>query len=77
MEVSRVPPSEERLAQIAREQKLEALLALDLPAVEAAVSKTAAVEKALVDKGVVTAKDITDAATAIAVEAPVEEPLQP
>lgn len=47
-----------------RQRRLDALLDLDPAVIAAATEKVAAVEKALVDKAVLTAKDISDAVVA-------------
>lgn len=67
VETERIPAPEEAAAH-ARAAKLEALLDsladVEPADVVASATKTAAIEKALVTKGTLTAKDITDAAVA-------------
>lgn len=73
VETERIPAPDEAAAY-ARAAKLEALLDsladVEPADVVATATKTDAIERALVDKGVITAKDITDAA--VAIEEPVD-----
>lgn len=63
VETERIP-APEQAAAYERQRRLDALLDLDPAVIAAATEKVAAVEKALVDKAVLTAKDITDAVVA-------------